>query len=131
MQNISENRRKINDFCAQTGKYQPDAYEFITECVVQQVNSMAAARHLSAREVIEGVVKSCRREFGIVSTMVLKKWGIAQAADIGEIVYDLIAMNILSASPDDKRSDFNIDYPLFPAKGNIKNFSAAEIPKID
>lgn len=131
MQKFSENRRKINDFYAQTGKYHPDAYEFITDCVITQISNMPEARHLTAREVLDGVAERCRSEFGAVGFMVMQRWGVKSASDVGEIVFDLIGLQILSASEDDRRSDFNIDYRLFPEVRKVKNFSTMEIPQID
>ena len=131
MQKISDTRRKINDFYAQTGKYSPDAYECVTACVIDQVRRMDNPRHLSAREVLDGIVKSLPKEFGAVAFLVLEQWKIANASDIGEIVFDLIELGILSASAEDRRSDFNIDYPLYHPLRRKINLSALEMPKID
>ena len=134
MQKNHETRRKIEEFCEQNGKYAPDAYEFVTNCVVSQVNSLTEARHLSALELLEGIAKQLKDSFGFLAGEILECWQIKTASDIGEIVFDLIGMNILSASPDDRRSDFDIDYPLTmpiePYKLRKSN-TTLEIPQID
>ena len=131
MLNSSETRRKIDNFCAQTGKYHPDAYEFITSCVIAQVNSLEKARHLSARELLEGLKKQIHANFGFLADNVLESWHIKTPSDIGEIVFDLIELNILSASEDDKRSDFDIAMPLTDPETVRKIAPQMEIPKID
>ncbi len=131
MQNSSETRRKINDFYAQTGKYHPDAYEFITSCVIEQVNSLEKARHLSAVELLDGLKNQLYRNFGFLAANVLEAWDINTASDIGEIVFDLIDLNILSAADDDKRSDFDIALALTDPVHIRKTTPQMEIPQID
>jgi uncharacterized repeat protein (TIGR04138 family) len=55
-----------------------------------------------------------------LSEDVLRSWGIKKAGDIGEIVYQMIQNNVLSASKDDKKSDFEIQFELFEGKTKIK-----------
>ena len=131
MQNISETRRKINEFCQHSGKFHPDAYEFITACVIEQINNLEQIRHLSAEELLGGLKKQLQQKFGFLAGNVLDLWNIRSSADIGEIVFDLIHINILSAADDDKISDFDINFDLIdPATpSNHKHFP--EIPQID
>ena len=131
MLNSSETRRKIDEFYAQSGKYHPDAYEFITACVIEQVNSLEKARHLSALELLNGLKKQFHGNFGFLADNVLEAWKIKTPSDIGEIVFDLIALNILSASDDDKRSDFDIVLPLTDPENVRKIAPQMEIPQID
>ena len=133
MLKFSETRRKINEYCENSGKYPPDAYEFVTNCVIKQVNSQAAPRHLTALELLQGMSEQLEKEFGLLAGEVLKNWHIKTASDIGEIVFDLIGLNILSASADDRREDFNIEFKFH--FNTAKTFRTAhckrEIPKID
>ena len=131
MQKISETRRKIDEFCGTYGKYAPDAYEFVTKCVIAQVNSLDAVRHLSAREVIRYIADQLDDRFGILAGNVLEEWKIKTASDIGEIVFDLISLQILSASADDRRADFDIDFPLVSCHRERTTFVRLEIPQID
>ena len=133
MENITETRRKINEFCNRTGKYAPDAYEFVTSCVVEQSGRMNPPRHLSALEVVQGIQKKLSAEFGCLAGEVTEYWQMQTSNDVGEIVFDLIDLQILNASEDDKRSDFDLDMPLVetPQKNfRYKTKSDMEIPKI-
>ncbi len=131
MQNISENRRKINELYQRSGKYHPDAYEFITSCVIEQVNALPEPRHLSAAELLTGLKKQFQSNFGFLAADVLDSWGIKSASDIGEIVFDLISLNILSASDDDKRCDFDLEFNLTEPPCLRKASPNMEIPQID
>lgn len=134
MQKIHETRHKIEKFCAESGKYAPDAYEFVTNCVIAQVNALTSARHLSAQELLQGLVQQLEEDFGFLTASILEYWQIKTASDIGEIVFDLIELKILSASEDDKRSDFDIDFPLHTVSSAYqtrKSNAKLEIPQID
>lgn len=132
MQKLSETRRKINAHCDNKDKFPPDAYEFVTMCVIEQVNALEQPRHLSALELLQGMQKQFADNFGVLANMVAENWNIRTASDIGEIVFDLIELKILSASDEDKRSDFDIDYCFFPPiKKSRKKKLNREIPKID
>ncbi|MBR2357338.1 MAG: hypothetical protein IKA65_04865 [Lentisphaeria bacterium] len=132
MQNMSETRRKINEFYERSGKYAPDAYEFVTGAVIEQVNRLDPPRHLSALEVLQGLKKQLADEFGILTALILESWNIQSASDIGEIVFDLINLQILSASAEDKRSDFDVEFKLVdqPRRRRKKRLDL-EIPEID
>lgn len=132
MQNMSETRRKINEFYERSGKYAPDAYEFVTGAVIEQVNRLDPPRHLSALEVLQGLKKQLTDEFGILTALILESWNIQSASDIGEIVFDLINLQILSASAEDKRSDFDVEFKLVdqPRRRRKKRLDL-EIPEID
>ena len=132
MHDISENRRKINEFCQQSGKYSADAYEFITSCVIEQVNNLDRMRHLSAREVVLGLKQQLVNHFGFLAGDVLKAWNIRQPSDIGVIIFDLISLNILCAADDDKQSDFDIDDIVLAEPAKLRKLnSQMEIPQID
>ena len=131
MQNISDTRRKINEFCQQSGKFPPDAYEFITACVIEQINRLEKIRHLSAEELLSGLKVQLKQKFGFLAADVLNEWNIKTAADVGEIIFDLIHINILSAADDDKLSDFEINFCLTDQISIRKFEHIPEIPKID
>ena len=131
MSNKSESRRKIEEHCFASGKYTPDAYEFITRSVIDQVSSLSAPRHLSAREVLQGVQDQLTDSFGFLTVEILRDWKIRTASDIGEIIFDLIALGILAASEDDKRSDFDIDFSLLPPPPLRECSAQLEVPQID
>ncbi len=131
MQKLTGARRKIYEYCSEKEKFPPEAYEFVTACVVNQAQKLEHPRHLSALEVLQGMQKEFKREFGPMAALVLEEWNIRSASDIGEIVFDLIGLKILSASEEDRRSDFDIEFCFFPPQKARLKSSSMEIPKID
>ena len=66
----------------------------------------SARKHISGQELTEGLRRLLLRDFGRMAIDVLKSWHITRTLDFGEIVYDLVAVNVLSVSPQDSREDF-------------------------
>jgi uncharacterized repeat protein (TIGR04138 family) len=46
-------------------------------------------------------------QFGFMAKWVLKSWGIHSTSDFGELVYNMIAVNLMRKSETDRREDFN------------------------
>jgi uncharacterized repeat protein (TIGR04138 family) len=75
----------------------------------------AATRHVSGRELCEGVRRLALEQYGLMALTVLGLWGLRSTSDVGEIVYNLIASGDLEKSPTDARADFD----------NVYDFEAA------
>jgi uncharacterized repeat protein (TIGR04138 family) len=110
----SDIKNKINSILAKEKKYAFSAYPFIADAVPYTVSTLAKERHVTAKELVEGVKKYAFSIYGALAPNVLQYWGVTQPKDVGKIVYLLIGVNILSASPDDDPNDFNIPGELFP-----------------
>ena len=95
-------------------RYQPEAYQFVSEAVNYTVAKLDAHRHVSALELLKGAKEFAHSQYGAVSGLVLKKWGLHTAKDLGNVVYLLIGENILSASDDDDPNDFDIAFSFEP-----------------
>jgi uncharacterized repeat protein (TIGR04138 family) len=63
--------------------------------------------HVDAGELCDAVRKLGLRQYGSLAAMLLAHWGVHSTADIGEIVYNLIAAGDLEKTEGDSRSDFN------------------------
>jgi uncharacterized repeat protein (TIGR04138 family) len=66
-----------------------------------------ASRHVTGRELCEGARRLALAQYGLMALTVLKLWGIGSTADLGEIVYNLIASGDLEKTPSDSRADFD------------------------
>ena len=94
-------------------RYHPDAYEFVSGAVSYTIKRMnreknpRGSRHISGRELLDGTLAYAVEQFGPLAPEVLESWGVTDGPDIGNIVYNMIRVELLSASPEDSRSDFN------------------------
>ena len=64
-------------------------------------------RHLTAAELLASVVDLAHQEFGAMAPTVFQEWGVRTAADVGELVFQLVESGQLSARPEDRREDFH------------------------
>jgi uncharacterized repeat protein (TIGR04138 family) len=63
--------------------------------------------HVDAGELCDAVRKLGLRQYGSLAATLLAHWGVHSTADIGEIVFNLIAAGDLEKTDGDSRSDFN------------------------
>ena len=110
---------------ARDSRYSIQAYAFVLEALDftkkslkkrRQARSrssgkpLAAAQHVSGRELCEGARRLALAQYGLMALTVLGLWGIHSTADLGEMVYNLIASGDLEKTPTDSRADFNDVY---------------------
>lgn len=63
-------------------------------------------RHLSGRELLTGLARLAREQFGVLAPMVFREWGVTSGEDIGDMVFQLVRAGQLSARPEDTPDDF-------------------------
>ena len=127
----SDFNARIKQLLQQDSRYAEEAYRFISDAVTFTVNRLDEHRHVNAGELITGIRDFAEHEYGVLARSVLENWGICSASDVGELVYHLISVQILSASPGDQRSDFDIDMEPFPPLAAPDFTVTATLPKID
>ena len=94
-------------------RYRPEAYRFVVAALGSIVQSLPEhrmtdpeKRHLSGRELLEGVIRLARQEFGSLAPTVFREWGVVSGEDVGRIVFQLVDSGQLSARPEDTMQDF-------------------------
>jgi uncharacterized repeat protein (TIGR04138 family) len=92
---------------SEDGRYARDAYAFVMDGLEHTVRSLEERRHVSARELMEGLCHLARDRFGMLAFTVLGKWGISTGRDVGEIVFQLVEAGVLSKREEDARADFD------------------------
>ena len=97
----------------QDPRFRREAYLFVVAALAHAVDAMPATRredperrHLHGREVLAAAVELARREFGPLAGTVFREWGVTDARDVGEIVFQLVAAGQLSAREQDRLEDF-------------------------
>ena len=90
--------------------YSVESYQFISDAVAYTIGKLESHRHVSAAELLEGVREYAFSQYGVVAPQVLRRFGLLNARNVGDVVYLLISVKLLSASPDDSPEDFNIKF---------------------
>jgi uncharacterized repeat protein (TIGR04138 family) len=67
----------------------------------------AAAQHMTGQELCEGFRRLVLAQYGLMALAVLHRWGLRSTADIGAIVYNLIASGDVEKKTSDSRADFD------------------------
>ena len=112
-QTIEEALEKIR---LRDSRFANEAYLFVSEALGETVRRLgrrkapAEKRHVSGRELAEGVADCVLERFGPMTYQVFRAWGLAKTRDIGEIVYSLIDEKILAKSETDSIEDFDDVY---------------------
>ena len=105
---------------ARDPRYTIHAYEFVFESLeftkslkvkararMKARGRKSTSRHVSGRELCEGVKRLALRDYGLMAQAVLARCGIRSTSDVGNIVYNLIESGDFQRSPTDSRSDFD------------------------
>jgi uncharacterized repeat protein (TIGR04138 family) len=89
-------------------RFRREAYGFVVAALGDVVETLPeerrqdpVRRHLTGEELVRGVIALARREFGPLAPTVFGEWGVTRGEDIGEIVFQLVGEEQLSARPED------------------------------
>lgn len=108
----------VNEIIALIRKEDPRfdrlAYTFVRdglEFAVKELKKRDAARarvsrHVTGRELAEGLRDYALEQYGPLAKTVLNAWGLHETIHFGDIVYNLIEYNIFSKTDSDRREDF-------------------------
>ena len=114
--------KAVEQILQRDGRYQRDAYLFVRDALDQtQKNALRASkeavaqapgedRHVTARELLEGIRDYALQVYGPMTLLVLNEWGIQRCEDFGEIVFNLIEASLFKKTEKDNREDFKGGY---------------------
>jgi uncharacterized repeat protein (TIGR04138 family) len=87
-------------------RYDEQAYLFVLSALEYTQSRLEARRHISAAELADSCRQLALERYGLMSRVVLERWGIHATADIGEIVFTLVDLGFLVKQPSDTREEF-------------------------
>jgi len=97
---------------AKDDRFEPETYPFVLEALEYTYGRIGEVRHVSARELFDGLCVYAKERFGVLAADVLEKWGVRSPFDIGIAVYQLIEVGTLAKQEDDTLEDFDLDVDL-------------------
>lgn len=103
----------IDALAKAAGGYAPEAIAFVGESLRHAArlfgkeNGEKENRHLSAHELVEGVLDLATSRFGLMAELVLREWGIRSGEDVGRITFALIEVGVFSKQDSDRIEDFS------------------------
>ena len=102
----------LEELAKKAGGYTPEAFAFIGESLRHAVRlhgkeaAEGEQRHLTAPELVEGVLDLATNRFGLLAELVLREWGVRTSEDVGRITFALIELGVFSKQPTDNLEDF-------------------------
>ena len=107
-------------------RYRLGGYEFVLNGMEFYLTCLGEKRHVSGQELTRGLLLFAQKQFGPIAESVLRYWGIEKSDDLGNIVYNLIAMGIMSKQTDDTIEHF---YEIEDFKTFFENQTVFKIDK--
>ncbi len=87
-------------------RYDEQAYLFVLSALEHSQSKLETRRHISAAELAASCRDLALERFGLMSRVVLERWGILGTSDLGEIVFTLVELGFLVKQPNDTREEF-------------------------
>lgn len=87
-------------------RYTTEAYLFVLSGLEFYLTRLGEKKHVTGQELSLGLLDFAHKQFGPLSRSVFSHWGINATDDLGYIVYNLIAIGVMSKQPEDKLDDF-------------------------
>ena len=87
-------------------RYDERAYLFVLAALEFCQQRLPERRHLTGRELAEGCKDLALQRYGLIAREVLEHWGVRDSSDLGEIVFALVDVGLLSKQPNDTKEDF-------------------------
>jgi uncharacterized repeat protein (TIGR04138 family) len=130
----------IRKIVERDARYRREAYVFLREALEYTQKMMGRptaeeVRHVSGRDLLEGIRRYALEQFGPMVQTVLNEWGIHSCEDVGEIVFNMVDSSLLAKTDTDTREDFKGVYdfdevfakPFRPAK---RQSSITAVPEL-
>ena len=87
-------------------RFDERAYLFVLTALEQFQTQLSERRHITGRELAIACRDLALERFGVMARLVLEHWGVRSTADIGDIVFTLVELELLISQPGDTREDF-------------------------
>lgn len=94
------------------GRFSPDAFGFLFESldtairVAGRDEAAGTERHVTGRELLQGMRVHATEIFGPMAAHVWRSWGIRETLDWGRVVFLLVDEGLLKSQPTDTIDDF-------------------------
>jgi uncharacterized repeat protein (TIGR04138 family) len=111
---------KVEMILAKDARYARDAYSFVRESLDHTQKNIGKenrgqVRHITGQELLDGIRQFALSQFGPMAVTVLEEWGVRNSRDFGEIVFNMVEIELLAKTDNDNRDDFNNGYDFTDA----------------
>ena len=100
----------LQEAVAKDPRYKPEAYIFVHDALGHTWARLDERRHVTGRELLEGIKDLALKRYGRMAKAVLNSWGVKTTDDFGAIVFSLVDAGLLSKTEEDRVEDFHDVY---------------------
>jgi len=129
---------------AKDQRYPRDAYLFVREALDHTQKTIGKddrgrPRHVTGQELLQGIREFALTQFGPMTITVFEEWSIRSCKDFGEIVFNMVEIELLAKTDQDTREDFAEGYdfeevfrlPFLPSgKRSVRRGTTVSSPNI-
>ncbi len=87
-------------------RFDERAYLFVLGSLEFCQQRLPERRHITGKELALSCKQLALERFGVMAKLVLEHWGIHSSADIGDIVFTLVDLELLMSQASDTRDEF-------------------------
>uniref|UniRef100_A0A7V0Z776 Uncharacterized protein n=1 Tax=candidate division WOR-3 bacterium TaxID=2052148 RepID=A0A7V0Z776_UNCW3 len=91
-------------------RYRLEAYIFVLEALYYAREKFKVEKHISGKQLLEGIKELGLKRFGLLTKMVFEHWGVKKTIDFGNIVFNMVNEGLLTKTEEDKIEDFKDVY---------------------
>jgi uncharacterized repeat protein (TIGR04138 family) len=100
---------------AKDPRFARDAYIFVREALDHTQKTISRdergrQRHVTGQELLRGIREHALAQFGPMARTLFEEWGIHCCKDFGDIVFNMIEIELLAKTEQDNREDFADGY---------------------
>jgi len=106
----SEARSAIEVIVEKDPRYKTEAYAFVFAALSYIQTKLNKPRHVTGKELLEGIRELALDRYGKMAKTVLEHWGVKKTDDFGEIVFNLVEAGLLGKTDKDRKEDFKDVY---------------------
>ena len=104
---------------AKDARYHQEAYLFVREALdhTQKIlgKESGVRAHVTGQELLAGIRDFALSHYGPMAMSLLSEWGIHRCEDFGEIVFNMVEIELLAKTNEDSRADFANGYDFYEA----------------
>ena len=101
---------RLDEILLSDPRYKLEAYVFVINALDYTMSKLMRKGHVTGPELLDGIRRLAKREFGPMARSVFENWGITRTSDFGEIVFTLVDAGLLGKTDQDSLSDFDDVY---------------------
>jgi uncharacterized repeat protein (TIGR04138 family) len=98
---------RLRKLAEKDGRFAIEAYLFVYDALPVAQKLHGRERHVSGRELLDGIRVLARKRYGRVAKLVLNCWGVKTTDDFGAIVFNLVNNGLMSKTEEDKVEEFH------------------------